>query len=270
MGFSGSQNLFKEVEEHMGKTGGDEWRSYGGHRLWHAPEASPRTYAPDNTPVQADWDGTALVLSQDVESTTGIKKDIRIQFLSESGIVRLEHTLTNTNLWDVSLSPWALSVMAQGGRCILPHEEYRPHPECLLPARPLVLWHYTDMSDPRWIWGEKYIQLKQDPTAGEEKQKVGLLNKQGWAAYVLNGDVFIKRFACSDGAVYPDYGCNNEVYTDGGILEVETLGPLTCLSANGGSVSHIEHWGLFRADISEDEADIERVLLPLVRQVPLV
>lgn len=270
MGFSGGQNLFKEVEEHMGRTGGDEWRSYGGHRLWHAPEASPRTYAPDNTPVQADWDGTALALSQDVESTTGIKKDIRIQFLNEGGVVRLEHTLTNTNLWDVPLSPWALSVMAQGGRCILPHEEYRPHPEYLLPARPLVLWHYTDMSDPRWIWGGKYIQLKQDPNAGEKKQKTGLLNKQGWAAYVLNGEVFIKRFACSDGAVYPDYGCNNEVYTDGGILEVETLGPMACLCADGGSVSHIEHWGLFRADISEDEADIERVLLPLVRQVPPV
>ncbi|HQE83180.1 MAG TPA: hypothetical protein PLM14_09285, partial [Candidatus Hydrogenedentes bacterium] len=41
-GFSGGHNLFKEFEEHLGQTGGDEWRSYGGHRLWHAPEASPR------------------------------------------------------------------------------------------------------------------------------------------------------------------------------------------------------------------------------------
>lgn len=270
LGFSGGQNLFKEVEEHMGRTGGDEWRSYGGHRLWHAPEASPRTYAPDNAPVQADWDGVTLTLSQDVEKTTGIKKDIRIGFLANSEIVRVEHILTNTNLWDVSLSPWALSVMAQGGRAILPHEEYRSHPEYLLPARPLVLWHYTDMSDSRWLWGERYIQLKQDPKAGEDKQKIGLLNKQGWAAYILNGEVFIKRFACSDGATYPDYGCNNEVYTDGDILEVETLGPLTCLAADGGCVSHTEHWGLFKTDVSESEEDIEKTLLPLVKRVAAV
>ena len=30
--------LFKEYDEQMGKTGGDEWRIYGGHRLWIAPE----------------------------------------------------------------------------------------------------------------------------------------------------------------------------------------------------------------------------------------
>ena len=33
LGFVGGQNLFKEFAEDMGKTGGHEWRSYGGHRL---------------------------------------------------------------------------------------------------------------------------------------------------------------------------------------------------------------------------------------------
>lgn len=269
-GFAGGQNLFTEVAEHLGKTRGDEWRSYGGHRLWHAPETSPRTYAPDNAPVKADWDGKTLLLSQDVEVTTGIKKDIRIGFIEDGATVRVEHALTNTSLWDVTLAPWALSVMAQGGRAIIPQEDYRPHPEYLLPARPLVLWHYTNMSDPRWRWGEKYIQLKQDPAAGENKQKIGLLNKQGWTAYALNGDVFVKRFACIEGGAYPDYGCNNEVYTDGGILEVETLGALATLAAGGGAVSHIEHWGLFKSDVSEDEEGIDGELLPLVRSIPAV
>ncbi len=270
LGFTDGQNLFKEVEEHLGQTGGDEWRSYGGHRLWHAPEEAPRTYAPDNGPVQHTWDGEALVLSQDVESATGIKKDIRIRFLKDNATIRVEHTITNTNLWDVTLAPWALSVMAQGGRAILPNEEYRPHPEYLLPARPLVVWHYTDMSDPRWLWGERYIQLTQDPEVGQDKQKIGALNKQGWAAYVLDGEVFVKRFACIEGADYPDYGCNMEIYTDGSILEVETLGPLTQLAANGGTVTHVEHWGLFKADVSEDEDAIGEVLLPLVEQMPPV
>ncbi len=44
-GFAEGQNLFKNYEEQMGRTppaagesGGDQWRLYGGHRLWHAPE----------------------------------------------------------------------------------------------------------------------------------------------------------------------------------------------------------------------------------------
>ncbi|MCS7066274.1 MAG: hypothetical protein NZL85_08385, partial [Fimbriimonadales bacterium] len=32
-GFTGGQNLFWEHPDQQGKTGGDEWRIYGGHRL---------------------------------------------------------------------------------------------------------------------------------------------------------------------------------------------------------------------------------------------
>ena len=50
-GFVDGENEFREVPEHAGLTGGDEWRSYGGHRLWHAPENKPRSYLPDNDTV---------------------------------------------------------------------------------------------------------------------------------------------------------------------------------------------------------------------------
>ena len=36
--FKEGQNLFKEFSDQIGTTGGDEWKLYGGHRLWHAPE----------------------------------------------------------------------------------------------------------------------------------------------------------------------------------------------------------------------------------------
>ena len=35
-GFVGEENEFKEYEDTTGQVGGDEWRIYGGHRLWHA------------------------------------------------------------------------------------------------------------------------------------------------------------------------------------------------------------------------------------------
>jgi len=177
-GFVGGQNLLNEYKDQVGKTGGDEWRIYGGHRLWHAPEDIVRTYSLDNSPIKHKWDGKTLILTQDVEPETGIVKEIEVTLDSKSNSVRLLHRLINKNLWEIEAACWAMSVMAQGGRLILPQEPFGPHPEFLLPARPLVLWSYTDMADPRWTWGTKYIQLKQDPK-NAKKQKAGILNKQG-------------------------------------------------------------------------------------------
>jgi len=267
-GFVGGQNLFHEWKDQLGKTGGDEWRPYGGHRLWHAPEQMPRTYAPDNDPVQYSWDGKTLVLTQKVESSTGIMKQMEITLSPDEPYVKIVHRLVNKNLWDVEAAPWCLTFMAQRGRAIFPMEPYIPHSEYLLPARPLVLWHYTNMRDPRWIWGTRYIQLRQDPTVPPDdrgKQKVGMLNKQGWMAYVLNGELFMKRYACDPNATYPDYGCNTEVFTNSDMLELETLGPLGKIPA-GGAVEHVEHWFLFKADVGTEEADIDAKLLPLVQQ----
>jgi hypothetical protein len=42
-GFNGDENEFKEYPEQVGKTSGDEWRIYRGHRLWLAPENMPRS-----------------------------------------------------------------------------------------------------------------------------------------------------------------------------------------------------------------------------------
>ncbi|GAH89324.1 unnamed protein product, partial [marine sediment metagenome] len=244
--------------------GGDEWLIYGGHRFWHAPEEAPRSYCPDNGPVEAVLSGSTLKITQPTEPETGIAKEIEISLHQDQGGATVVHRLTNNNLWEITAAPWALTVMAQGGTAIFPQEPYRPHPEYLLPARPLVLWHYTDMSDPRFAWGAKYIQLRQDPTA-TTKNKIGMRNAQGWAAYCLAGDVFMKRFPVVEGATYPDFGCNSEAYTDADMLEIESLGPLAPI-APGGSVEHTEKWFLFKGEIGESEADIEKDLLPLVKR----
>ena len=265
LGFVGGQNLFKEFKDQLGKTGGDQWTPYGGHRLWHAPEVDPRTYWPDNVPVKHEWNGTTLKLIQPVEEANGIQKQIEVTLDPDENHVTMLHRLINKNPWDIELAPWCLSVMEANGRIIFPHEEYRPHPDYLLPARPLVLWHYTNMTDPRWIWGTRYIQLRQDPSA-TTKQKLGMMNTLGWAAYYLNGDMFLKRFAFDPKATYPDFGCNTEVYTDPDIIELETVGPLTEIPANGGAAEHTEHWFLFKVQVTEDEASIDENVLPLVRK----
>jgi len=242
-GFVGGQNLLNEYKDQVGKTGGKEWRIYGGHRLWHAPEHIVRTYSLDNSPIKHSWDGKTLTLTQDIEAETGIVKEIEVTLDSKFNVARVLHRLTNKNMWEI---------------------EAGPHPEFLLPARPLVLWSYTDMSDPRWSWGTKYIQLKQDPKVSK-KQKAGILNKVGWGAYYLNGELFVKHYPYVAGATYPDMGCNTETFTNDEMLEFETLGPLVKIPADGGKIEHVERWSLFKVKVGEDESDIDKKVLPLVK-----
>lgn len=263
-GFAGEENEFYEDPVALGQTGGSEWRAYGGHRLWHAPEVSPRTYCPDNGPVRFESHPPFVRLVQPVEPATGIEKEIDIH-MAAGAHVQVTHRLRNRNPWAVELAPWAISQMAPGGTAIIPLPPRRPHPEALLPASTLVLWAYTDMSDSRWTWGHQYILLRQD-AAATALQKAGAWVPDGWAAYVRHGHLFVKTFAPVPGATYADLGCSTEVFTNAQMLELETLGPLVRLLPEA-AVEHVEHWHLFRDVQSPScDADVERQILPLVRK----
>ena len=268
--FVGGDNEFFENKSQLGKVGGNEWRMYGGHRLWAAPEATPRTYFPDNKKVEAGIEGPTLKLVAPPELdpsfkvNTGLQKEIHLT-MHPDGHVTLVHRIKNINLWPLELAPWALSVMAPNGRAIIPAPDPRPHPEALLPVRPMAIWGYTNMADPRWIWGRKYIVLKQDPTQ-REPQKLGVGNKKGWVAYARAGHLFLKLFNYADGATYPDFGSNLETWTNADILEVETLGPMTTLQPND-TTEHIENWLLFKdVPVTDEESSIDANVLPKVRE----
>ena len=67
-GFVGGENEFHEFPEHAGKTGGAEYRTYGGHRLWVSPEVE-RTYFPDNVAVEVTRAGDAVRFTAPPEHT---------------------------------------------------------------------------------------------------------------------------------------------------------------------------------------------------------
>lgn len=254
-GYTGGQNVFKVFPEQIGKVEPDVWKSYGGHRLWHAPEVFPRTYYPDNERVPYEWDGTTLTLKCPTERGTNIGKAIAITLAETGTAVTLEHRLSNEGPWPIKIAAWCLSVMAPGGTAIVPQEEYRPHPDCLVPARPLVLWHFTKMNDRRFTWGERYSLLRED-SGDRTKQKFGVRNSAGWAAYALGDIAFIKRIPFFPEAEYADMGCNQEFYTEAGFLEVETLSPYTALGC-GESLLHEEKWMLAKTGKLACDADFD-------------
>lgn len=260
-GLIGGQNIFKQYPDQMGVTSSDEWLSFGGHRLWHAPESQPRTYYPDMEPVLVQESNDGLVVTQKPEPTTGIQKQIQITLSQDEPEVKLIHSLINHNLWAIEAAPWSVSVMAPGGFAILPLPPRGPHPEFLLPTSTISLWPYTDLSDSRYKFFEKYIQISQD-AAKDTPQKIGLYASDGWAAYFNQNSCFIKQVPIQYEGIYPDMGVNFEVFTNTEMLEMEALGAIESIPPKG-KIDLLENWTLI-ADIAqpESEIDITKILIP--------
>jgi hypothetical protein len=265
-GFVGGDNLLAELPDTTVKTELGEWRPWGGHRLWTAPEHMPRSYSPDNGPVEATVDGATVRLVQPVEPRTGIVKELTVTLAATGTEVAVGHRLTNRGLWAIEAAPWALTIMNPDGTVIIPQEPYASHDDALLPVRAMTMWAYTDLSDPRWTLGPRFIRLRTDGSRSGS-QKIGVANKRGWAAYARGRQLFIKRYAWDESRTYPDYGVNTEAYTAGTFIELETLGPMATLSP-GSSADHQEKWSLVRdIDTSGDDEALERVLSPVLKAI---
>jgi hypothetical protein len=259
LGFVGSNNLLRTEPTQMGKTNQDMWMSFGGHRLWHTPEDNKRTYYPDSLPIEISENNGVVRLTQYIEPTTNIEKSITVQLDKTRALVKLDHKLTNCGIWPIETSAWAITVMAQGGKAILPLPPRGSHPEFLLPTNSLALWPYTDLSDPRWKFNFQNIFLQQDP-ALTAPQKIGVFSTDGWLAYINNNELFIKLTQVNTKGNYPDFGSNLEVFTNSKILELESLSPMTLIAPNE-SINHTEVWYMQQniPDIVTDR-DVDRYI----------
>jgi len=237
-----SPNLVWVDPKTAGRTGGKDWRLYGGHRLWHSPEAKPRSYAPDNTAIKTARNEHGFVFCGGTEPSTGIHKSFAIKPLGHEAF-RITHQLHNDTLWPVELAAWALTVMAPGGVAVVPQP--KGDPKALLPNRYVTVWPYTNMADTRLTWGRDFILLRQDPSA-TGPCKFGLNGEYGWLAYANQGAALVKHYPHFVDAKYPDNGCSIECYTNSDMLEIETLSPLYLLEP-GETLTHVEEWQLLPA-----------------------
>lgn len=246
-GIAGKPNMFKEDPEknltkQLPKAGyfdSDIWHNFGGHRFWVSPEAYPQSYYPELNAVDYELIENGVVLKQKPQEFTQIQLTMTVT-MAENGEITIVHTVTNKGAWPVELAPWALSVMDAGGVEAVPQATRDTD---LLANRVLSVWAYTEMDDPRVHWGKKYIILKQD-TNSTVPFKIGTNNEHGYAAYFLNGCLFIKSYEPVEGGKYPDFGVSYETYTNEEFLEMETLGTLKSI-AHGESHSHTEKWNLY-------------------------
>lgn len=243
-GFVGGQNLFKEFADQLGKTREEKFQLRGGDRVWKAPEDPVATWAPDNVPVEITPTAAGLVARAPIEPLTNLQKEIEVSMGPAGTSVTVSHRITNHSLFALEFAPWVLTMMAPGGTEITGFPPRGTHPANLEATNPLVMWAYTNLADKRLIFTKKYLLLRQDP-AVSEAQKVGLFNRDTWAAYLLNGEAFVKRASADPAKPYTDFGCSFETFTNNEFLEIETLGPITKVEP-GHTVEQVEHWSLAR------------------------
>jgi len=264
-GFVGGQNLFKEYADQLGKSGEAAFQLRGGSRVWKAPEDPVATWAPDNVPVNIKITPAGLIATAPVEPLTKLQKEIEISMEATGTKVTVSHRITNHGLFSLEFAPWVLTMMAQGGMVVSGFPPRGTHPANLEVTNPLAMWAYTDLSDPRLKFTKKYLTLRQDPN-NSNAQKLGTFNVDTWAAYLLNGEAFVKRAKADPTKTYTDFGCSFETFTNNDFLEIETLGPVTKVLPEH-TVEQVEHWGLYKnvkpAAITDDE--LTRVLGPLLQ-----
>ena len=256
-----SRNLFLEFPTDEKRYHGYYLR--GGHRLWHSPEDIVRTYQPDDDPLAVKLLPMGVALTPPGESKTGLQKGMKVELLGER-TVKVTHTLTNRGLWAVECAPWALTMLRPGGHAVLPLLPKGDHARGdLLPTYALVPWTFTDLSLPVWQAHRDFIGVA--VAKASYAQKLGITNYPGWSAYWLEGATFVKYAPVIAGANYPDLGSCFELFTNGAVVELETLGPLVRL-APGRTTTHVEFWtvldGLPKPD---SDAAFAKSLAPAVK-----
>ncbi len=267
--FVGGQNVLFESGDDQGTSGEPGFKFRGGHRLWTSPEDPVRTYMPDNTALKiAPLADGRIRLTAEPDTRHGLQKEIDVKLDDEGTGLTIVHRVKNVGESPIDIASWALTVMKGGGVEIIPLPPKAPHAgklknpkaEDFAPNSSLVLWPYADLTDPRLVLGSKFLLLHQKPHT--EATKIGLAPGAGWVGYLREDLLFVKRFAHQAGKHYPDRGCNFETYTDGGILEIETLGPLVHLAPNH-ETEHTERWQLYevKGDV-RSEKDVETLILP--------
>ncbi len=243
----------KEYTDFFGE--GRAWENLGGHRIWLSPESDPETYLPDDRKVDYTVTEHGALFTPLPDTEVGIVKTMELKMDADDANMQVIMKVTNIADKPQEFAIWALSVCDKGGTLIIP---MNTNDTGLLSNRIVSVWPYTDMSNDRIYWGNKYVTLRQDEKA-EKPIKLGFDLNCGTAYYVLGDDILCKKYDTNHpNGNYPDGGCSFETYTNNVMLEFETLGELKTVE-KGETSEHTELWSICKKPCDIDFKDDESI-----------
>lgn len=238
----GYENLFYEQPPDCsdGFTEGD-WRLYGGHRLWLAPE-SMDSYYPDNAPVRYTVFDDGILFEQELDPFLQIYKRLRLNICAD-GSVRVEQQIENASDQIIDGAAWGVNTLDAGGEAEIAFG--CENTGGFNPTRIVSIWSDTNLSDPRLCFYKDRLVARHMPV--KDYLKIGLYSNPGKAIFKNKGQRFELSFDADDLELYPDYGCNFELYMCMQFMELESLGKKTRILP-GQCATHVEVWHLTKCD----------------------
>ena len=221
-GLCGKENLlFEDYDRNFSQDVRElgTWYTYGGHRLWCAPEVMPETYYPDNEKVEYSFESGVLTLTAP-QTPFGKQISIICSMSENDDRVQITNKVKNCSGAPAHFAPWSITALALGGTEIIPLNTENTG---FLPNRAISLWSYSDICDSRFKLYNNIAVLKQDASS-ETRFKVGFNVTDGYCAYILGEQMFVKSFGKYENVKYPDFSSNFETFTDKYFLESELVG----------------------------------------------
>lgn len=246
---SDSPEQFVELPPTAGITleSGERYTFRGGHRLWAAPEIAAITYAPDDESCEVTADNDQLLVVGSVDRV-GLQKSILLTSIGDQ--LDVEHRLANQGTVAVMAAPWAITQLPTDGIALLPVRSDAPPSRQA--DRSVVLWPYSDLTDPRLGWHTGMLSVRATP--GPEF-KIGSGPDPGWIGYLRANHLFAKRINDGVNGEVPDRGASGQVFLGRDFCELETVGGASELKP-GQSVTHTERWMVRRCDTLADAKKI--------------
>jgi len=233
-------------EDTTGWTSGD-FKLYGGHRFTVAPETTD-TYEPDNAPCAVISGEQSLRISSPV-GRHKIQRTLEIRPCAQCGGFELRHILRNVGdvLWHGAA--WALTAVRPEGAIIVPWgsgtEQWRIN----------KINYWASIGDFERCVNSSLWRMTRDAVVVEpngEKSKIGIYSDRGFMVLSLKESIFVKHYDFPlPESLYPDNGCNVEIYTCHDFAELETLGTMQTVYPGKESV-HIECWCIKNEVYSKD------------------
>jgi hypothetical protein len=219
--------------DETGQKGRGDWRLYGGHRLWIAPETAG-TYAPDNEPCRVKKDAGGITVTAP-PTADGLEKSITV--CERAGNFLITHTVVNRSDTLSVGAIWALTCVRAKSTAFFPWGTGGDWD-----LKKIVYWkkwmdHTTDPGGAQFVSTDDLFLVAPDGSEG----KVGTSGHGGFIGATEEGFTLIKRFDRRPDAPYPDEECAVQCYTCADFVELETLGPLVTFFPNT-PVVHEEVW----------------------------
>ena len=190
--------------------------------------------------------GTHVVLNGPTDTSIGVSMSKDYSADATSGWIKIAYTINATKA--IKAAPWEVSRVPQGRHRVLPGGDGHRGPLTITQSAGIVWFDDAPMT-----------------ATSPDGDKLYADGTGGWTAYVLGGNLFLKKFADQPASAQPADEGEVDVYPGAGFLEFEVQGPYTQIAAAGSLPWSIE-WRVVKVPSSVSVAVGSTALVDFVRQ----